>query len=465
MCTEALSAEGYETSGACYAEEALRLASENRFDVVITDLVMPYMDGLRLLENVKQQDPGVVVIVVTGYASVENAVRAIRQGAYDFLAKPFTVDELSIAVARALERRRLEEENRSLKRLASLFQDLRTLGSATDFRQLDRVAVEVCQEQVKAKATAIAWLSGQQLSLTYSRGLPDALTQGFSIPSDDPVIGEVAKTLSPLLIENISEEGRSLDSRLYLDPSVIAAPASTGKGPLGVLFASGKRDATAFSQTDLTILSIIAAHTAVSRSNIELLDHTKTSFIATIGTLMATLESRDTYARRHSERVADYGYRIAAEMGLPDDDRESVRTAAYLHDIGKVGIRDDVLLKPGLFTPQDRQIMQKHPVIGSQILSLLQLPSQVSSGVRHHHERPNGTGYPDGLSDLPISPQIIGAADAYEALTADRHYHHARSPADALHEIEANIGTQFTPEPVQGLRKALNKTGELSLSA
>lgn len=179
---------------------------------------------------------------------------------------------------------------------------------------------------------------------------------------------------------------------------------------------------------------------------------------------MGTLEARDTYSRRHSERVGDYAFRTARELGLPEEISESIHTAAYLHDIGKVGIRDEVLLKPGPFTAEDRRIMQQHPAIGAQILSLAEFPPEVLSGVRHHHERPNGKGYPDGLRELPISPQVIGVADAYEALTSDRPYHRARSPREALAEIEANVGSQFRRQPVQALEAALGNSGELALA-
>lgn len=464
MCTEAMAAEGYDAYGACHGEEALRLISSDRFDVVITDLVMPQVDGLRLLQRVKEEDPTALVIVITGYASVENAVRAIRQGAYDFLAKPFTVDELAISVERALERRRLEEENRSLKRLTALFQDLKTVGSATDSGELNRLAVEVCLREAEARAGGIAWVVAERLSLGYGQGLPAGIHQGFSIPLEEPIVGEVARTLSPILIEDISEKGQSVERRLYPEGSVVAAPAFAGQGLVGVLFACGKQGAKAFSQTDLTIVSMIAGHTAVARGNVELFHRTRDHFLTTIRTLMATLEARDTYARRHSDRVGDYAFRIATELGLPEETRDSIRTAAYLHDIGKVGIRDEVLLKPGLFTPQDRQVMQQHPAIGSRILSLAEFPSEIPLGVRHHHERPNGEGYPDGLSKLPISPQILAVADAYEALTSDRHYHRARPPREAMAEIEANVGTQFTLEPTRALAAALDKGGELSLA-
>ena len=463
MCVEAMAAEGYDVAGARSAEEALGLVRGQRFDVVITDIVMPQMDGLRLIQRLKEEDPGVVVIAVTGYASVENAVRAIGQGAYDFLAKPFAVDELCISVERALERRRLGEENRSLKRLGLVSGELRGLGSAANLREVNEAAVEVCVKQAKAQAGGIAWVAGERLSLGYGHCLGDGVQEGFSISLEEAVVGKVAKTLLPIMVEDVSEKGEEVERRLYPGGNVVAAPAFAGEGAVGVLFASGKENGEGFSEADVTIVAMIAGQAGVARRGVDLQRQTQEHFLTTIRALMATLEARDSYSRRHSERVGEYASRIADELGLGEKSRERVGMAAYLHDIGKVGIKDEVLLKPGAFTVEDRERMQQHPVIGSEILTLAEFPSDVVSGVRHHHERPNGEGYPDGLSEFPISPQIIGLADAYEALTAERSYHRARSPREAMEEIEANVGAQFTAGPVKALGAALTKAGELTV--
>lgn len=462
MCTEAMVAEGYEARGASQGEEALRLVSEDRFDVIITDLVMPQVDGLRLIQTAKEEDPGAVVIVITGYASVENAVRAIRQGAYDFLAKPFTVDELAISVERALERRRLAEENRSLKRMTLLLEDLKGVASECDLARLNRIAVETCLKGTEARSAGLAWVVDGELSLGFGLGLPQGIHQGFSVPVEGSLLGGVAKSLSPLLIDDVSERCQEPEKRLYPECNLVAAPAFSEEGPVGVLFACGKQRGKPFAQTDLTIVSVIAGHTAAARGNVELLGRTRDDFLGSIRTLMDTLEARGIYARTHSERVADYSFRIATELGLPLETAERIRIAGYVHDVGKVGIRDEVLLKPGLFTPQEREIMQQHPAIGSQILSLSEIPPEVHSGVRHHHERPNGSGYPDRIRELPISPQILAVADAYEALTSERPYHQARTPAEALHEIEANVGSQFAAHPAAALGATLEKGGELT---
>lgn len=162
----------------------------------------------------------------------------------------------------------------------------------------------------------------------------------------------------------------------------------------------------------------------------------------------ATLDARDPYTAGHSLRVAAYSVEIATAANLPHEQIELLRKSALLHDIGKIGIRDDVLLKEGRLTDEEFQIIQQHPVIGVHILSQVQLPKTLQPilpGVKYHHERYDGKGYPEGLvgEDIPLFGRIMAIADAYDAMTSDRPYRKGMPVEKALSILEEGMGTQW----------------------
>ncbi len=181
---------------------------------------------------------------------------------------------------------------------------------------------------------------------------------------------------------------------------------------------------------------------------------------ATVGTnvevvaaLAQALEERDQYTGEHSESVVDLTERVAQAMGMDEDDIKDVRTAALLHDIGKVGIPDEILHKNGPLDAREWEIMRQHPVIGERIMRAIPGMGNIARVVRHEHERWDGGGYPDGLvaEAIPLPARIILACDAYHAMVSDRPYRQAMSHHDAMSELTSNAGSQFDPEVIQAL--------------
>ncbi len=170
--------------------------------------------------------------------------------------------------------------------------------------------------------------------------------------------------------------------------------------------------------------------------------------LAFLELLAATIEAKDRFMRGHARRVAFYSGLVAERMGLADGERESLRMAAFLHDLGKVGVPTDLLRKPGALSPDERRIVEQHPAIGSGLLAPLDLPAAVSLALRHHHEWWNGRGYPDGIAaeGIPLVARIIGVADAFDAMTSDRPYRRTPGPERAAAELRRWAGVQFDPE-------------------
>ncbi len=164
--------------------------------------------------------------------------------------------------------------------------------------------------------------------------------------------------------------------------------------------------------------------------------------------LTAALDAKDTYTEGHSARVSRFAVQIAGRMGLSSKAIRQLQTGAVFHDIGKIGIPDSILQKPGKLTPEERAVIQRHPVIGVDILKNIDSYREILDMVRHHHERYDGGGYPDGTrgEELSLEVYILAAADAYDAITSDRPYCSGRSPKVAAEILRAEAGRQFHPE-------------------
>lgn len=174
-------------------------------------------------------------------------------------------------------------------------------------------------------------------------------------------------------------------------------------------------------------------------------------FLQVIEMMSLTLESKDHYTSHHSELVASYCEKIAAQLNMPQQEMQTLKAAALLHDIGKIGIPDAILLKPGALTAQEYREVQQHPTVGAAILSRLDSLRDIATVIRHHHERYDGLGYPDGLAgeETVLGARIIAVADALEAMTADRPYRKGRSMDEALAELVRCSGAQFDPAIVR----------------
>jgi putative nucleotidyltransferase with HDIG domain len=180
---------------------------------------------------------------------------------------------------------------------------------------------------------------------------------------------------------------------------------------------------------------------------------------ATLEALVNALEAKDPYLRGHSARVADLSANVATEMGLNEEDVERVRMAGRLHDLGKIGTRDAVVSKEGPLTPEEFEHVKQHVIIGAQILAPLVHLGDVVSMVRSHHERVDGTGYPDGLSgeDIPIGGRIIAAAEIYDALTTSRPYQEQMTPEQAVERMADLSGTVLDTQVYDALVRIVGR--------
>ena len=304
---------GYSCRLAQNGADGVKVFEESRPALIVTDLKMPVMDGVGLLQNVRALDGDVAVIVLTGAPDIKTAIESLKLGAYDFIMKPVNVDELLIAAERALERRDLLIERRQYQAL------------------LERRVEEATRDLASAYA---------QLQETY-------------------------------------------------------------------------------------------------RSTLEALG--------------SALDSRDVGTEAHSRRVHGYALATAREYGMAEKDLPDLAHGVLLHDIGKIGIPDAILLKPGKLTAEEWSVMRRHPEIGKRLIENVPFLRGAIPVVYCHHEKYDGSGYPQGLrgEDIPLGARIFAVVDAFDAMTFDRPYSKAISFEAAKSEIKRCISTHFDPVVVE----------------
>ena len=219
-----------------------------------------------------------------------------------------------------------------------------------------------------------------------------------------------------------------------------------------------------FSLMELEIFCSLGSQAAVAMENANLYRRLKESFFNTAEALAEAINSRDPYTGGHTGRVRDYSVMIATALDMAEEELESLKLAATLHDIGKIGIEDAILRKKGRLSAREEQEMRKHPEIGARILGHVEGMEACIAGVRHHHERLDGAGYPDGLKgeDIPLQARIIAIADVFDALTTDRPYKGAVDWVTASEELLKAAGTQFDPALVEIVCKKIGKAKVIS---
>ena len=217
----------------------------------------------------------------------------------------------------------------------------------------------------------------------------------------------------------------------------------------------------AFRSDDSRQIDVLTSFAANAFSRIQLAAKLESHYTETIEALVSALEARDPYTEAHAGRIRDLAMSIGISMQLGVEERRALRLGAILHDVGKIGISDRILLKPGPLTDEEWDQMKKHPAIGERMLEGIDFLAPALPIVRHHHERWDGKGYPDRLAGraIPVGARIVAVCDAFDAMTSDRPYRPAMDVDSACAELERNAGTQFDAECVEILVDAVSKLG------
>jgi len=271
------------------------------------------------------------------------------------------------------------------------------------------------------------------------------------IRPDGNLLGEVLQRGEPIVVEDLASAGASKRlpySAVEMRALAVALVKAGGKtlGTLKVYSPVPRR----WSEEEVEYLSTVAAQLGLALENTRLYSSLRKYYFSAVQALAATLEAKDVYTRGHSVRVAKWARSCARMLGLGTEEQEQIYLAGLLHDLGKIGVREGILLKPGSLTPEERKEMQNHPEVGARILEPAQFPAAVIAAVHHHHEDYGGGGYPAGFSgeEIPLLARIIRVADTYDAMTSARPYRQASTHQEAWEELKRCAGQQFDPRVV-----------------
>ncbi len=279
--------------------------------------------------------------------------------------------------------------------------------------------------------------------------------------------GYVAQTGQPIAISAKDADDHQFDGMTSGVRAAICVPLSTrgfgGSGQsnaeqvLGVMTLLDVHHEDAFPSEDIDLLQALCSLLAVAVSNARMEERRRSTFLRTLESLATALEARDEYTRGHSQRVCELSHMIGERMGFGIEALEELRIGTILHDIGKIGVPDSILNKRGRLTDEEFTVMRQHPVIGYEICRPLMLTEGILMIIRNHHEKLDGTGYPDGLKggELPLSLRIVCVADAFDAMSSRRPYRGVMDPLDVQAELSKGAGSQFDPVVVETLRVLL----------
>jgi response regulator RpfG family c-di-GMP phosphodiesterase len=467
--TEILSRRGWLVEDFSSAESAIAALKRQHYGVILADVNMPGLSGMDFLHLARESAPDVPVVMITGYPSIDLAVESIKFGAVDFLQKPFKAEELEIVIRKAagnavrtsrpgdktraigtlpeMARKRLEDKIKELSILHTISESLDEVSEKDDIFRKTMDIAQIIADSDTAFIMVVEHDNGK-LVVRASSGYDSQEMAGaaFSL-SDEPFRGVLEKRCYTYYMAR----GGSLGGLVPDGPRpVLLAPMIINREAVVILGLVGRPGGAEISGDALTLVLNLTAKASLKLENIALSENIFSSIIGALNSLINALDARDTYTRDHSHRVTRYAVEIAKAMECPQEVVDSISFAGPLHDIGKIGVRDEILLKKGGFTDEEREIMKTHVVRGEEILRPLNLLVSEKAVVLYHHERWDGGGYPKGLAgcEIPLVARIFSVADTFDAMTSTRPYRQALSLDVAKEEIVRCRGTQFDPEVV-----------------
>ncbi len=461
-------------------------------ELIILDLALGDMTGIRVLEHVRNthgEDPP--VLFLSAETDVDARLRALEGGADDFLLKPVSLRELhskvDVALKRSLRLRALGTSKRSLeseiaksrehasntsKEFKRHLLSMRTLltmshdlNRALQSEDLIKMATLTLLGELRVSSMALFALQRERdrtFSLLGVRGFDAKRFDGMTLERASPFVSMLVESSKPQQIaRNPDQKWVKGLPDLRLAVFEYATPIAFKGEMKGVVFTGPKLSGDAYAESDYDIMMFIANSIALGMENSHLVTQLQTTYVSTLRSLISIIEAKDSYTKGHTERVAAYSMAIANRLGFSDEELRTVLFGSLLHDVGKMGVLDKIINKPGPLTSEEWELMRAHPVVGAQIVEKMEFLGGTIDIVRHHHESWNGEGYPDGLKGeaIPLTARIVTVADSFDAMTTDRPYRRALSLDEAVHRLENSSGVQFDKKLVDIFIQYLREKG------
>lgn len=367
-------------------------------------------------------------------------------------------------------KQQIQDHSTDLDNLLVMLAGLHEFGiSVTDImskEELTKSIVNVGCKLLYAEVGSLMLIDKEnnELYIAATKGAGKNVSPTERIKLGEGVTGKVAKTGKPVFVEDIETDIRFTRVEIeekYNTKSFISVPLRARNKILGVLNIAASSDKRDLEDRNIRLLTILADQAAMTLENVQLYNNLQSFYFEIIQTLAKVIDAKDSYTYDHADRARHYAKRIAEKMSLPGVIVRHIEYAALMHDIGKIGIEEQILRKPGKLTLEEVEVIKKHPVIGNNIISPISFLAPVAPMVLYHQEWYDGNGYPEGLSgeEIPLGARIVAVIDAYDAMTSDRPYRKALSKEYAVSELKKGSGTQFDPKVVDVFVNILQDEG------
>ncbi|UCD63046.1 MAG: response regulator [Candidatus Zixiibacteriota bacterium] len=452
---EALSAEPYNVEFFCDPQRALDYIKNNPVDLVLTDLVMGDCTGIQILDTTQANHKDAIVILMTAHPTVQTAISVLKKGAYDFLVKPFKLDILKAAIERGLGHQQVLRDVVSLKGQVEFLKVANAGAAEVDIPSFLTLVVDSCKKELSACAVCVTELDPDT---------GEVIEEAYDAEKDECL--KILVSEARELIARLKNEGGVVIRKEEIERGGVPATKTLISQPIlvrgklhGAINVLVMRRFDELTRGQLDVLSILANSAASAIANHRLYKNLKRSYLEAIRGLANAIEARDEYTAGHTDRVSRLAEVIAAELGWDRERLTNLMMGCTLHDIGKIGVPDRILNKPGSLTPEEREKMMRHPEVGLKIISEIELFRPAIPYIMAHHEWYNGDGYPGGLKqeDIPVEGRLLSVADTFDAIMSDRPYRKGRSFRTAMSELIKYRGTQFDPQIVDAFIKAVKQ--------
>lgn len=458
----------YNVKTASDGKEGIKLLESDKFDLILTDIKMPNINGLDVIKHVRVTNKEIPIIVITGHGTLDIAIDSLRLGAQGFILKPFTAAEIRNAVTEALEKTRLLSENIGMRILMPLFEVSKEIIGEVDPKKLLKLIVDTAVKETRADKVCLALIDEAtgKLNVKEFYGMSPNFVRDFENIYSGDIARFIFKEKKPFLITpgvNLPYEFEKVREIEGISSGVYV-PLTIRGNIIGLLCISRTSIEHPFTPSEVELVSVLSGQAAAAIENSRLYEKLEQSYLSMMVTLSCVVEARDLYTDKHMKDIAEYSVDIANKLGLSDNDIENIRKAALLHDIGKISVPDHILMKPGKLSEEEMEVIKKHPTNGAKMIDPVEPLKHAKKIIKHHQECYNGTGYPEGLrgKEIPIGARIIAVADAFGAMTTDRPYRRALSIGEAVKELKKCAGTQFDPHLVEIFISILEEKGILN---
>lgn len=337
-----------------------------------------------------------------------------------------------------------------------LIQAVGLVNSTLDLSTILDMLMTLANQLIDTEASSILLMDEEkgQLYFAAATGIKKEEIKKVYLNKGEGIAGWVAEHGEPLHVAEVSKDERfakKVDQILgFITRSILAVPLKIEDKLIGVTEVVNKKGGREFSPEDIKLLELLSTAGALAIQKARLYQDLSDLFISAVRAIADAIEAKDPYTRGHCERMRRFSLIIAEGLNLPEKEKKDLELAALLHDVGKIGVPETILLKDGKPTADEWEIIRKHPIIGVEILKEIKQLHSVLPGVKYHHERYDGKGYPDGLAgeNIPLIARILAVTDSYDAMTSNRPYRKALPEAIAQEELLRLKGQQFDPQCV-----------------